>query len=222
MTTHHNSSSDRVTELVANSTGEHWIFFLVEGTVLILLGLLAIIIPSFASTNVTVVLGWLFLISGAIGLATTYWTRQAPGFWWSLVSALLAILVGVVLIAHKAQDLYGGLMGWPFEKIGPLRLILVLFFLVEGGASIMFAFEHRRQFSGRWAWMLASGVVDIVLASIVIFNLPGTSAWTMGLLVGINMILGGFALTAMGLHARAECDGSNSIPLHENHPENAG
>ena len=44
----------------------------------------------------------------------------------------------------------------------------------------------------------------------------------MGLLAGINMILGGFALTAMGLHARAECDGSNSIPLRENHPENVG
>ena len=203
MTTNHNTNSDRLPELVANSTGEHWIFFLVEGATLILLGLLAIIVPSFTDANVTAVLGWLFLIGGAIGLATTYWTRRAPGFWWSLVSALLAIFVGMVLTAHKAQDLYGGLMGWPFEKIGPLRLILVLFFLVEGGASIMFAFEHRRQFSGRWAWMLGSGVVDIVLASVIIFDLPGTSAWTMGLLVGINMILGGVALTAMGLHARA-------------------
>src|SRR5208282_6551313 len=144
--------------------------------------------------------GWLFLVSGAAGLATTYWARQAPGFWWSLVSALLAISVGVVLIANKSRDLYGGLMGWPFENIGPLRLILVLFFLVEGGASIMFAIEHSRQFSGRWAWVLASGVIDILLASIIIFNLRGNSAWTMGLLVGINMLLGGFALIGMGLH----------------------
>jgi uncharacterized membrane protein HdeD (DUF308 family) len=96
-----------------------------------------------------------------------------------------------------------------------MRLILVLFFLVEGGASIMFAFEHRRQFSGRWAWMLASGFVDIVLGSIIIFDLPGTSAWTMGLLVGINMILGGVALSAMGLHARTEHGGSNAIPLRD-------
>jgi uncharacterized membrane protein HdeD (DUF308 family) len=126
---------------------------------------------------------------------------------------LLAISVGVVLIANKSQDLYGGLMGWPFENHGPMRLILVLFFLVEGGASIMFAFEHLRQFSGRWAWMLASGFVDIVLASVIIFGLPGTSAWTMGLLVGINMILGGVALIAMGLRARAERAGPNAIPL---------
>ena len=214
MTTNRHSHSDRVPEAATRSIHDHWILFAIEGAALILLGLLAIVIPSIASANVTVVLGWLFLVSGTLGLATTYWARQAPGFWWSLVSALLAIVVGVVLIANKSQDLYGGLMGWPFEKIGPLRLILVLFFLVEGGASIMFAFEHRRQFSGRWAWMLASGVVDIVLASIIIFGLPGTSAWTMGLLVGINMILGGVALIAMGLHARTERAGSNAIPRH--------
>ena len=209
------SDSDRVPETVEKSIHRHWILFLVEGAALILLGLLAIVVPSIASVNVTGVLGWLFLVSGAVGLATTYWARQAPGFWWSLVSALLAISVGVVLIANKSQDLYGGLMGWPFETIGPMRLILVLFFLVEGGASIMFAFEHRRHFSGRWAWMLASGVVDIVLASIIIFGLPGTSAWTMGLLVGINMILGGVALIAMGLHARMQRAGSNAISLRD-------
>jgi uncharacterized membrane protein HdeD (DUF308 family) len=188
---------------------EHWVLFLVEGAVLVALGLLAIFIPSIATSAVTVTLGWLFLVSGALGLATTFWTRKAPGFWWSLVSALLAVLVGAVLIANKSQDLYGGLIGWPFAKVGPLRLVLVLFFLVEGGASIMFAFEHRNQLSGRWAWMLVSGIVDIVLASIIIFDLPGTSAWTMGLLVAINMILGGAALIAMGLHARSESAGAS-------------
>ena len=209
------SDADRVSGTAGKSIIGHRFLFLLEGSALILLGLLAIVVPSIASTNVTVVLGWLFFASGAVGLATTYWARRAPGFWWSLISALLAVSVGVVLIANKSQDLYGGLMGWPFENVGPMRLILVLFFLVEGSASLMFAFEHRRQLSRRWAWMSASGVVDIILASIIIFGLPGTSAWTMGLLVGINMILGGVALIVMGLHPRAEPAGSNAIPLRD-------
>ena len=83
-----------------------------------------------------------------------------------------------------------------------MRTVLVLFFLVEGGASIMLAFEHSRHFAPRWAWMLVSGIVDIILACIILFNLHGTSAWTMGLLVGINMIIGGISLIAMGLNAR--------------------
>lgn len=198
------AKGDCVPSSVEKPLHDHWKLFLVEGAILVMLGLLAIVVPSITNTEITFVLGWVFLVSGAIGLATTYWARQAPGFWWSLVSALLAILVGVVLIANKPHNLYGGLMGWPFENVGQLRLILVLFFLVEGGASIMFAIEHRREFSGRWAWMVGSGIIDIFLASILIFDLPGSSAWTLGLLVGINMIFGGVALIGMGLHARAD------------------
>jgi uncharacterized membrane protein HdeD (DUF308 family) len=182
---------------------DYWTLFVFEGVSLVSLGLLAFVIPSIASSAVTLFIGWVFVVSGVIGLVTTFWARHIPGFWWSLVSALLGLLVGAVLIAHKSNDLYGGLMGWPLEAIGPLRMILVLFFLIEGGASIMFAFEHRRQFSGRWAWMLASGALDICLAAIIIFDLTGTSAWTMGLLIGINMIVGGASLIAMGLHARS-------------------
>ncbi len=191
----------------AKSMHAHWKLFLVEGAVLVVLGLLAVIVPSISSGTATTVLGWLFLVSGVVGLVTTTWARGAPGYWWSIVSALLAIIVGVVLIGNRSQDLYGGLVGWPLDKVGPLRMILVLFFLVEGGASIMFALEHRKEFSGRWGWMVASGVVDIVLACIIIFDLPGTSAWTMGLLVGINLVLGGAALIGMGLHARDESAG---------------
>ena len=153
------------------SIRDYWEVFVGEGGALVALGLLAIIIPSIGGGSVTLFLGWLFLISGVIGLWTTYWARRLPGFWWSLVSALLAIIVGVVLIAHRAQDLYGGLMGWPFAAIGPLRMILVLFFLIEGGASIMFASELRR--AGGWAWMLASGILDILLACIIILDRQG-------------------------------------------------
>jgi uncharacterized membrane protein HdeD (DUF308 family) len=201
---------NRLPDTVTRSVHDYWMVFLFEGVVLVALGLLAIVIPSIASSAATPFLGWLFIVSGVIGLVTTFWARHIPGFWWSLVSALLGILVGAVLIAHKSKELYGGLMGWPFETVGPLRMVLVLFFLIEGGASIMFAFEHRRHFTGRWAGMLASGVLDIGLASIIIFDLPGTSAWTMGLLIGINMIVGGASLIAMGLHARSGSPASNA------------
>jgi uncharacterized membrane protein HdeD (DUF308 family) len=193
---------------VTRSIHDYWILFLFEGVALVALGLLAIIIPSIAGSAATLFLGWLFLVSGLIGLVTTFWARHLPGFWWSFVSAWLGIIVGAVLIAHRSQDLYGGLMGWPSATVGPLRMVLVLFFLIEGAASIMFASEHHR--SGRWAWMLASGVLDIVLASIIIFNLSGPYAWTMGLLIGINMIAGGASLIAMGVHACSGAPASNA------------
>jgi uncharacterized membrane protein HdeD (DUF308 family) len=203
-----NQISDPNPETVETAIRDHWVLFLAEGFVLIVLGFLAAIVPSIGDVSVTIMLGWLFLLSGIVGLATTFWARHAPGFVWSLISAALGILVGLVLIAQRTQDLYGAPIGWPFESIGSLWLVLAFFFFVEGGVSIMLALEHRRQFSGRWAWMLASGIIDITLASLVIFSFRGASAWIMGLLVGINMIAGGASLIAMGMHARTEAAGS--------------
>jgi uncharacterized membrane protein HdeD (DUF308 family) len=176
---------------VERSIHAHWGIFLAEGLALLVLGVVAILLPPLATFTVSLVIGWLFLLSGILGLATTFWARHAPGFWWSLLSAILGIAIGAVMLA------------WPAGGALSLTLLLIVFFTIEGTATIMFAIEHRRQLSGRWAWMLASGFVDLILAAVVLAGLPGTAAWAIGLLVGINMIFGGAALVMMALHARS-------------------
>jgi uncharacterized membrane protein HdeD (DUF308 family) len=183
--------ADRLRSTVTASMQEHWVLFLVEGIILVILGLAAIVVPPLATLAVAIFLGWLFLISGIVGLVTTFWMRHAPGFWWSLLSAVLGIVAGVVLI------------GSPVSGAISLTLVLIVFFIIEGVASIMFALEHRRELSGRWGWMLASGIVDLFLAGIIFAGLPLSAAWALGLLVGINLVFGGSALIAMALHARS-------------------
>jgi uncharacterized membrane protein HdeD (DUF308 family) len=178
----------------AQSIREHWVLFLVEGIVLVVLGFLAIVIPPLATLAVTIFLGWLFLISGIVGLVTTFWARNAPGFWWSLFSAVLAIAAGLVLLIE------------PISGAVSLTLLLIVFFIIEGVLSIMYALEHKKELSGRWGWMLTSGIIDLVLAGIILIGLPGTAAWALGLLVGINMLFGGSALIAMAMHARSSTD----------------
>jgi len=51
--------------------------------------------------------------------------------------------------------------------------------------------------------MLASGIIDLVLAAMIWAGLPSTAAWAIGLLVGINMLFGGAAMIAMAMHARS-------------------
>lgn len=169
---------------------EHWVLFLVEGVVLLVLGATAVVLPPIATLAVTILFGWLFLVSGIVGLVTTFWMRHAPGFWWSLLSAALGIIVGAMLLASPVT---GAL--W-------LTLVLIAFFLIEGAVSIMFALDHKRELSGQWGWMLMSGIIDLVLAMMIFAGLPSTADWAFGLLVGINMIFGGAALIAMALHAR--------------------
>jgi uncharacterized membrane protein HdeD (DUF308 family) len=177
---------------VVKALHQHWKLYLAEGILLMVLGFVAIAIPPLATLAVTAVFGWLFLISGVIGLITTFYMRSAPGFWWSLASAALAILAGGYLLA---QPIAGALS---------LTVVLIAFFIIEGVASVMFALDHRTELSGQWGWMLVSGIVDLVLSVMLIAGLPSTAVWALGLLVGINMVFGGLALTAMALHARKE------------------
>jgi uncharacterized membrane protein HdeD (DUF308 family) len=175
---------------VSTSLRAHWLLFLIEGLILLGLGLAAIVLPLVATVAVAIIIGWLLLMSGIVGLIATFRMRRAPGVWWSLLSAILGIAAGFVLLRY------------PLSGALSLTLILTVFFMLEGVASIFYALEHKRELSGRWSWMLISGAVDLLLAGIIFLGLPGTAAWAIGLLVGINMVFGGSAVISMALHAR--------------------
>src|SRR5580698_5919793 len=167
----------------------HWKAFLIEGILLAILGLAAMIVPPLASLAVTIFLGWMFLISGIGGLIVTFWARQMPGFWWSLISAALAVTAGIVLLAR------------PVQGVLTLTIVVGAYFLAEGVTSIMYALEHRRELSERWSWMLFAGLLDILIAFMIIAGLPGSAEWAVGLLVGINLLFGGASLIGMALAA---------------------
>jgi uncharacterized membrane protein HdeD (DUF308 family) len=168
----------------------HWKAFLFEGILLVILGLAAIIVPPLASLAVTIFLGWMFLISGIAGLALTFWARQMPGFWWALISAALAVGAGIILLSRPVQ--------------GTLTLTIVVgaYFLAEGVATIMYALEHRRELLQRWSWLLVAGLMDILIAVVIIAGLPGSALWAIGLLVGINLLFGGASMIGVALAAR--------------------
>src|ERR1700730_10517079 len=193
-----NADLDRLQSAVANSLHMHWRLFLAEGIVLLVLGVIAIVVPPIATIAVELLIGWLWLVSGVVGLIATLRARSAPGFVWSLVSAILGIVAGIVLL------------GWPLSGALSLTLILTVFLVLEGVVSILYALEHKRELSGRWGAMLFSGIVDLILAGIIFAGLPGTAAWAIGLLVGINLVFGGSALIAMALHARNVAPGSST------------
>jgi len=137
------------------------------------------------------IFGWILLLSGGTGLVATIRARHAPGFAWSLLSALIGLVAGGLLLAQ------------PVQGILSLTVVLIAFLLAEGVVSIFYATEHRKSFSAGWGWMLASGFLDLVLAVILLAGLPGTAVWALGVLLGVNMIFGGTALISMALQARS-------------------
>jgi uncharacterized membrane protein HdeD (DUF308 family) len=185
-------SSVDVRSAVSAAIHRHWGLFLVEGLVLIVLGTLAVLVPAVAAVAATAVFGWILLISGVVGLIATFRAQGSPGFAWSLISAILGIAAGAILLSMPVQGTL------------TLTAVLIAFLLVEGLATVLFALEHRKGSSGRWSWVLTSGIVDLVLGVMLLAGLPGTAVWALGLLIGINMMFGGWSLVWMALHARSE------------------
>jgi uncharacterized membrane protein HdeD (DUF308 family) len=171
---------------VGQAVSRHRGLFLFEGILLSTLGVAAVLVPVLASFAAAIFFGWIFLVSGAVGLFTTLRGRHVPGYWWSLLSAIVGIVAGVLLI------------GWPAQGVFSLTSVLIAFLLVEGAITIFYALEHRTG-PVRWGYMLASGIVDLILGIILFAGLPGTATWALGLLVGINMFFGGWALIFMAL-----------------------
>jgi len=190
MNTAESFDASKARAALARSVRDHWVLFLVEGNVLVVLGLLAIFLPLIASLAATVFFGSILLVAGVMGLIATIAARHAPGFSWSLVSAVLAIVTGALLLASPV----GGAVS--------LTVVLIAFLFIEGAASIMYAITHRSRESAGWGWMFASGLIDVVLAALLFAGLPGTALWALGVLIGINMVFGGWSLTAMSLSAR--------------------
>ncbi|AWM07410.1 MULTISPECIES: HdeD family acid-resistance protein [Bradyrhizobium] len=180
----------RLQSMMGRTVKAHWKAFLFEGILLVILGVAALILPPLASLAIAIFLGWMFLISGIGGLIVTYWARSTPGFWWSLISAALAVLAGLLLLAR------------PMQAVLTLTIVVGAYFLAEGVATIMYALEHRRELSGRWSWLLISGLVDIAISFMVITGLPSSAEWAIGVLVGINLLFGGASLIGMALAAR--------------------
>jgi uncharacterized membrane protein HdeD (DUF308 family) len=176
---------------ITNALRAHWKFFLIEGIVLLVLGVIAVCVPPIATVAVEVFIGWIILLSGVLGLVMTFQTRGSPGFAWSLLSAVVGIAAGIVLLA------------WPLSGVFSLTVMLTVFLALEGVASIMYALAHRNGKTSRWELMLVSGIVDLILAGLIFAGLPGTAAWAIGLIVGINLLFGGVALIGLALQARS-------------------
>ena len=184
---------------ISETLRAHWRLFVFQGVIMIVLGLLAVAAPVWATIAVDIYVGWLFVFSGVIGLVAMFSARSVPGFLWTFVTALLSVVVG-------------GLLLWkPVEGVLSLTVVLTAFFIVEGIFQAVAALIYRDGMPRSWGWMLVSGLADLALAAIIIMGLPGSVTWVLGLLVGINLLTSGWAVVMVALGAR-EADQPATAP----------
>ncbi len=175
---------------VRRNLHDHWQLFVAQGVVMVILGALAVIWPVPASVGVAAFIGWLLFIAGVFRTVALIRSPHVPGYWSTLLLSVLTAILGLVIAL------------FPIQGSVTLTMLLTAYFIAHGIASFALAFSVKDH-SGRWGLLLLSGLVDLVLAAFVIAGWPVTGVSVLGLYVGINLLLGGFALVFAAFGARS-------------------
>jgi uncharacterized membrane protein HdeD (DUF308 family) len=118
--------------------------------------------------------------------------RGTPGFWWSLLSSLIALGAGAALFFFPL----GGMIS--------LTLLLAIFLFADGMITVMLALSHRAWESSNWGWLLLNGILDLFLAGAIMTFMVAIAAWVVGTIIGIDLIFGGGSLIVMAAAARRQ------------------
>jgi uncharacterized membrane protein HdeD (DUF308 family) len=182
------SAAEVFREAMRETVKRYSLWYLIQGALLVVAGVLAIIYPIISSVAVIIMLGWLLIISGVAQGISLVGARHVPHFWLQLISVILAFLIGSLFLRDPAQGLL------------TVTLLLIVFFMIEGISKIVFALTIRP--FPHWGWVLASGLVGIVLSLVLWASLPVTALWLVGLLLGIQLISVGGALARLAWQVR--------------------
>jgi len=165
-------------------------FLFVEGAVLVLLGLAAIAFPIFASIAVGVLLGWILMACGVAGLFGAFASKPHLHFGWSMVSAIVAIAAGLIAAFN------------PIAGVLALIIVLAAWLVLDGVSSLMIALDLRGAGNRSWRWSAMSAVGDWLLALGLFVLAPLGGVFVIGVIVGIDLVLGGTALLMAGVASR--------------------
>ncbi|NDW06991.1 HdeD family acid-resistance protein [Jiella pacifica] len=168
---------------------DHWKYYTFQGALMIVVGILALLVPFAATLATTLFFGWLLILGGVIGCVAAFRARAAPGFWSSLLLAILSVVLGGIIIYD------------PLAGTVTLTWLLAVFFFLSGLFNFSIARAVRLSTTRFWL-VVVSGIIDIVLAVFLILGLPGTAIWAIGVFLGISFITSGFGLLFSALDAR--------------------
>lgn len=169
-----NEASAVLRAAVRDTIRQRSLLFLAQSAVMVAAGVLALIFPAFASAGILALLGWLLVISGIVQVVSLWGATQVPYFWLQLVTLALEVLVGYLLITR------------PEAGLTAVTFLMLVLFLISGIARVVFALMIRPMQD--WVWVLASGLVAIVCAGILLARLPEAATWLLGVLLGIELI----------------------------------
>lgn len=148
-----------------------------------ILGILAILLPGVFSLGIELFLGWLLLVGGILQVISALSSAGAKGWWLHLIGGLLAAIVGGLFISN------------PVKGVVLLTMFLAAMFVVNGITKVMYGLGAKGAPGS--SMVIINGVFGVIVGLIVWAQWPSSSAWFIGLLVGIDMLFFGMSLITL-------------------------
>lgn len=165
-----------------------WSWAVVVGILMMVLGAIAIIYPAVTTVGVVYLLGAVLVVGSIVQIIHAFSVRSWKGFLWHLLLAVTYAIAGILLLTYPL----GGLL--------TLTFVLAMYFLISGLIKIVLSVASKHSTTS-WGWMLFSGILALFLGVMLWAGWPYDSLWFVGLVVGIDLMIGGFSLAAMGISA---------------------
>jgi uncharacterized membrane protein HdeD (DUF308 family) len=161
---------------------------IVLSVLMIVAGALAIIVPPISGITVTILVGWLLVLRGATHLVYAWNTRRSGGLLWEILLSIIYIAAGGYLLLH------------PVAGLASLTVVLAVYLLLESVLEFILSFQLR-PLPGS-GWLLAVGIITLILAIMIWWAWPASTLWVIGTLVGVSMVFSGVARLMISLAAR--------------------
>jgi uncharacterized membrane protein HdeD (DUF308 family) len=156
--------------------------------IMIVVGLLALSLPRASSIGVARLLGWLLVFDAGFQLIHSFRSEGVGHVVWKVLVALIYLVVGIYFLMH------------PFLAVAVVTLALAIFFLVEGLVNLFSYFATHKARSS--FWILANGIISIILAAMIWRHWPTGSLWVLGVLVGVGLLMTGISRLMIALAIR--------------------
>jgi uncharacterized membrane protein HdeD (DUF308 family) len=161
---------------------------IVLSVLMIAVAILALFAPAMTGVAVTLLFGWLLIISGILHLGFAWRAASAGGVFWEILVAILYGAIGYYLLTR------------PILGLEALTFALAIYLVFEGALEFVQAFAL-------WAlpgsgWLLFDGIVTVLLAVLIGNSWPASSTWVIGTLVAISMFFSGLTRLMLSLGVR--------------------
>jgi uncharacterized membrane protein HdeD (DUF308 family) len=169
------------------------------GTLLLLLGCLALATPFVAGRSAAFVLGLLILTTGLLQTAQAFATGDRAVRRSLFFAGGISLVAGLLLVALPKLALTG------------FTLLLGLSFLADAAVKIVTALRRTGK-PGQLA-ALIDGAINAVLGLSIALQWPISGAWAIGIFVGIRILATGWSMI-LGRTEVSEGTGSGEVGLH--------